>query len=138
MLNNKRVTKQKQTVFEYLEKNINKHFTIDDIVKTIENCNINIGKTTIYRIINNLIDEGKVIKIPFDNKQGYCYQYIKCEEQKKNHYHLICEDCGGLVHYENNDIEKIQNDALTSKNFSINIDKIVFYGKCNKCNKINK
>lgn len=126
----KRNTKQKQVLIKYLKENSNKHITIQDIYQELKN---NIGLTTIYRIINALTVEGCVIKIPLENGQGFCYQYnIKTIECNK-HYHLICENCGDLVHFQTEKIKEIVNEASSKEDFAINKEKIVFYGKCNKC-----
>lgn len=130
-MNNERNTKQKKIVIQCLQKHNNEHITIEQIQKEVQG---QVGMTTIYRIINKLVDEGIVLKIPL-NTQGFCYQYNgeKCKNHK--HYHLICEDCGKLVHFESDEIEATKKEALEKENFSIDLEKITFYGKCNDCNR---
>lgn len=130
-MENTRNTKQKRIVLEYLENNKNKHITIEEIQKELKGT---VGTTTIYRIINKLVEEGVVTKIPL-NTQGFCYQYNKEKEYCHKHYHLICENCGKLVHFESKEIEETQKEALEKENFCIDLDKVTFYGKCSKCNK---
>lgn len=131
-MKNTRNTKQKAKVIEHLEKNKNKHITIEEIQKELEGI---VGTTTIYRIINKLVEEGTVTKIPL-NTQGFCYQYNKEKEKCHKHYHLICEDCGKLLHFESKEIEATQKEAQKKEKFYIDLDKVTFYGKCQKC--INK
>ena len=76
---------------------------------------------------------GKVVKIPFDNKQGFCYQYKTNDNKCKSHYHLICEQCGKLIHFKSSEVSDIIKEAKSNESFLINNKKIVFYGKCKKC-----
>lgn len=128
-----RNTKQKKIVLEYLEKHQNEHITIEEIQDKIQE---KVGTTTIYRIINKLVEEGTVSKIPL-NTQGFCYQYNKEKGECHNHkhYHLICEKCGKLLHFESKEIEITQKEALQKEHFTIDLDKVTFYGKCNECSK---
>ena len=125
-----RNTKQKTKVIECLEKHKNEHITIEEIEKELKGT---VGTTTIYRIINKLVEEGIIAKIPL-NTQGFCYQYNKEKGECHKHYHLICENCGKLVHFESKEIEATQKEALQKENFNIDLDKVTFYGVCSKCN----
>ncbi len=127
-----RNTKQKKMIIEFLRNNPNIHLSIQDIKNGI---NDDIGLTTIYRIINQLVETGEIIKQPLENTQGFCYQFNektdKCSEE--HHYHLICEECNKLEHYENKEISKINKDIEKDLNFKVNGQRIVFFGKCKEC-----
>ena len=127
-----RKTKQKEIVIEYLKENTDKHLTIQEIQVDLNN---KIGLTTIYRIINDLIKKGVVSKIPFENKQGYCYKYNSEIKECKGHYHLVCENCNKLFHFESSEISKIKQKADKNEEFLINDNRIVFYGLCKNCKK---
>lgn len=131
-MENKRNTKQKQMILEFLEKNKNKHLSINEIVIGLDN---KIGTTTIYRKINDLIDEGMINKIPLNNSQGYCYQYAPKTEACKNHYHLVCQSCEKLTHFDSDILLNVIEEASEKENFEIDIPKIVFYGICKDCRK---
>ncbi len=127
-----RNTKQKKEIIDFLVENKDSHIYIQDIKKNISQ---DIGLTTIYRVINQLVNIGQVIKKPLENGQGFCYQYNEdtqnCKEN--NHYHLICEICNKLYHYNNSDMNLIYKDIEKNLNFKVNNQKVVFYGKCNNC-----
>lgn len=129
-MNNKRNTKQKKMIIDYLEKNRNKHLTINEIVDGLES---KIGTTTVYRKINELIEEGMVNKIPITNTQGYCYQYVHKNEECKNHYHLVCKDCEKVTHFDSAKVLEFVREAKNEENFEIDIPKITFLGTCKDC-----
>lgn len=125
-----RNTEQKEILIEYLKNNANKHLNISEIQNDLSN---EISLTTIYRIINSLVQKGIVSKLPLENSQGFCYQYNPEKEHCSNHYHLICEKCNKIIHLENNEINNIVQKIENEKDFKINRNRIVFYGLCNEC-----
>ena len=125
-----RNTEQKEILIEYLKNNANKHLNISEIQNDLSN---EISLTTIYRIINSLVQNGIVSKLPLEKSQGFCYQYNTEKEHCSNHYHLICEKCNKIIHLENNEINNIVKKIENEKNFKINTNRIVFYGLCNEC-----
>lgn len=126
----KKKTEQKEVLIKYLRENADKHLTIQEIKKDLKD---KIGMTTIYRIINDLIKQGIVIKIPFENKQGCCYRYNSKIDKCNEHYHLICEKCNKLVHFNSKEMLKVIIEAKKAEQFEINNDRIVFYGICKEC-----
>lgn len=134
-MENKRNTKQKQKIIEYLKNNQNTHLTIKQIKESIDQ---NIGLTTVYRLINDLIKQGSITKTSLNNKQGFCYQYNETNENCKSHYHLICKNCGIIHHFSSEKFEKTILEAKEKDNFIIDNSKVVFYGECESCQKENK
>ena len=127
-----RNTDQKEKVINYLKENSEKHLSIEHIYEDLKD---DVGKTTIYRIINNLIEKGIVTKIPLENSQGFCYKYNSKNETCSKHYHLICEKCNHLYHFKSKEVAKVSKEAKQNENFEIDNNRIVFYGICKQCKK---
>ncbi|MBR3249236.1 MAG: transcriptional repressor [Clostridia bacterium] len=127
-----RHTEQKKMVENYLKNNSNKHLNIEQIYTDLKS---DVGKTTVYRIINSLIEKGCVTKIPLENKQGFCYKYNEKDENCNNHYHLICEKCNKLYHFKSEEVAKVSKEVKQNEEFDIDNNRIVFYGVCKNCKK---
>ena len=131
-------TKQRERILEYLKKNKHVNTTVDDILTYFKSSNEPIGKATVYRYLNNLVDESIVKKYMLEDKNCSCYQYIEgkhCEE----HYHLKCEKCDKIIHLECEEIEEIQKHISKEHNFQLDKNKTILYGLCGNCkNKLNK
>ena len=125
-----RNTEQKEFVINYLKQNGEKHISINQIYDDLKD---DVGKTTIYRIINNLIDKGLVTKIPLENGQGFCYKYNSKNDTCNKHYHLICEKCNHLYHFKSEEVEKVSKEVQQNEEFEIDNNRIVFYGICKEC-----
>ena len=133
-MRNKYNTKQRERILDFLKKNKNKNITADDILTFFKNLGEPIGKATVYRYLNNLVDENVVKKYMLEDRNCSCYQYIEgkhCEE----HFHLKCEKCDKIIHLECEEIEEIQKHILKDHNFKLDKNKTILYGVCKNCQK---
>ena len=122
-------TKQKQDILNFFKNNPDKHFTVEDVLKHIGN---KVSVATIYRQVEQLVDEGYIQKIIFDNTSKACFQY-KNHDECDDHFHLICEKCGRLIHLECDEINHIVSHISDEHDFKVNKTKVVFYGICDEC-----
>lgn len=118
-----RNTIQKQIVFENI-KNRYDHPTATDIYDDLKKQNLKIGLTTIYRILNDLVEEGKVNKIITTDKI-YHFDYNRI-----NHIHFICTNCGHIYDIDKNDFKKLD---VEFKNKNHKIENLFIQGLCDKC-----
>ncbi len=119
-------TKQKDLVLKEVMKH--NEFTINEIYEKLKD---NVGLTTIYRKIDDLIKEGIVSKYIGRDNITY-YQYLEhCE--KDNHFYLRCEKCGDMEHVDCDCINELSEHITEKHNFTLNKENIVINGICNKC-----
>ncbi len=124
-------TKQGVLVLSCLAESGGKHLTIDDICLKLKQNGTPVGKTTVYRQVQKLLDDGLVTKYTVDNESGACYQYSG--DDCKMHFHLKCNKCGKLFHASCEFIESIENHIFSHHGFSVDNTKTVFYGTCRDC-----
>ena len=55
-------TKQKQEILAYLKNVAGQHVTVNDIYAYFQQKNIDVGKTTIYRHLEQLVEQNILIK----------------------------------------------------------------------------
>ncbi len=124
-------TKQKALILEYL-KNIDGHVTADDVVRYFRNNGNLIGKATVYRYLDKLVEQNVVLKYSLGNGQSACYQYVG-EDEAEHHYHLICVGCGNLIHEKCGYMDEISKHLSKNHDFVLDPLKTVLYGKCKNC-----
>ena len=125
-------TKQREIILNYLIENKNRTITADEIINYSRIIGEKIGKATVYRYLNNLLETNMVKKFVLDDGKGSCYQYVdgkKCEE----HYHLKCKNCNKIIHLDCDEFINIQKHILKEHGFEIDSIKTVLYGMCKKC-----
>ncbi len=122
-------TKQKDIILNFLKKQ-QKELTIKEIYEKLEK---KVGLTTIYRLVDKLVEEKSIAKnINKDNKTYYQYLY-SCD--KENHFYLKCNNCGLIVHIDCDCIKDLFNHISNEHNFMIDKKQIIISGLCKKCNK---
>ncbi len=124
-------TKQKIIILDLLQRNQQNHMTVEQMLTILKDEQTPVGKTTLYRYLETMIENGVVQKYTLDNATS-CYQYIG--ENKCCHgYHLKCNACGKIVHVDDPNINKMNNKIEKISEFKIDQSKTVFYGLCREC-----
>ncbi len=128
-------TNQKKVMLEYLESKSGQHVSANDIKEYFEALDVKIGLTTIYRHLNKMVEEGLVKKFFIDESSGSCFEYVQheCEEHHHDHFHLKCEKCDTLIHFDCHEIEELQHHIQEEHGFTIDPIRTVFYGLCDHC-----
>lgn len=130
------LTQQKRILLDFLKSTSNSQYTIEEISLQLSDKN-SIGKSTLYRIMNALVEEGKVSRIPCGNSRHFVYQYLDCPDCHR-HFHLKCTKCGALYHLGNKESEIMHSVISLSDNFVIDESKSILMGTCGKCIKASK
>ncbi|WP_099204254.1 Fur family transcriptional regulator [Scatolibacter rhodanostii] len=126
-------TKQGEQLLSYLSSLKGQHVTAEDIIQHFEIAGIRIGRATVYRHLDKLVQSGNVRKYSFENAQSSCYQFVDCQDSCHHHLHLKCKDCGKLFHVESDILSQIEDTFMQSSGFAFDSMSTVFYGICKDC-----
>ena len=68
-------TKQQEVILECLKKQTSRFLTVDQIMSALAEKQVAVGYTTVYRFLERLAQEGKVMKLPTEDgtKMRYCF-----------------------------------------------------------------
>ena len=124
-------TKQKELIHSFFKKQPGIHFTIANVHKALQEKNIAIGITTLYRQIEALVKEGILHQYPSIPGEAACYEYL-CEHEQ-TFAHFRCEKCGKLYHLPCEELLEIQSKLQQSHQCKLNLTKTVFVGQCQQC-----
>lgn len=127
-------TKQKASITAILEKAGGAHITAEDISRALAEQGISVGKTTVYRQLERLTEQGIVRKF-FVDEGSACYQYVGEHGDCHNHYHFKCAVCGKLLHLECEFMDQVSDHIFEHHGFTISNEKTVLYGICADCRK---
>ena len=126
-------TKQGELILSLLKNEAGRHFTADDIIKSLSADGKSVGKATVYRHLEKLIKAGCVRKYIVDEGSSACYEYIGEEKHCHEHYHLKCSLCGKLLHVKCEYLDEVSAHILGHHGFVISPEKTVLYGICEDC-----
>ena len=120
-------TKQKDIILNIIRQQKNS-FTIKDIYKELKG---KVGLTTIYRLIDKLVEENKLNKTISSDNTTYYQHLEECTEE--NHFYLKCNKCGNMTHIDCDCIEELTSHIVQNHKFKPNKDHIIIDGICSKC-----
>ncbi len=126
-------TKQKSAIIEQIKEIGDNHFTIDSLCETLIKNGETVGRTTIYRLLEKLSDEGVLRKFIMPQGESTCYQYVGQQNHCNEHFHLKCEKCGKLIHIECDEMNQLAGHIEKHHGFLLNPLKTVIYGICEEC-----
>ena len=123
-------TKQKQILIDFFKKNTDKQYSIKEISDAIVQDNI--GKSTVYRLIDKMTEEGSIRRFRGSGK-SVLYQYVGEHHECDSHFHLKCVECGLLIHLECDYMSSLNKHINEHHKFEIDTSKTIFYGMCSNC-----
>jgi Fur family ferric uptake transcriptional regulator len=128
-----RNTMQKNRILNCLIEHKNQHITAEEIMDIQKQKGTPVGKATVYRFLKQLENEGYVKKYSITEGISACYQYLGNDSLCNEHYHLMCNLCGDVIHFESSIIGEFVNSIYKENGFLIDERKTVFYGTCRAC-----
>jgi len=127
--NKLKFTAQREIILRTLYENP-KHFTPENLYDLVKkkHPDLNTGITTVYRTLNLLEENGIATSISL----GVAGKKFEIGN-KPHHDHLICEDCGKIVEFEDDEIEQLQQEISKMNDFVLTGHLMQLYGVCKEC-----
>ena len=121
-------TEARRALCEFMKNNAERQFTAEELCAAVSH---SAGKSTVYRLIARLCDEGEIRRIPRGGERGAYYQAMTGAPCLR-HLHLKCLSCGLLIHLDENESRRIASVAL-GRNFTVDGKKTMLFGYCGSC-----
>ena len=131
--NGLKFTAQREAILKTLYDNPD-HFTPENLYLLVKKQypHLNTGITTVYRTLN-LLEENKLATSLSFGSQGKKFEL----GNKPHHDHLICEVCGQITEFEDEQIETLQHQIANKYNFKLTDHLMQLYGICKNCQNKN-
>jgi len=126
--NNLKYTTERKEIIEAVIR-LEKHFNAEEIHQQLRKNKSNVSLATVYRTIPLLIDSGLIMETL------HCREKVVYEKiyNKKHHDHLICINCGKIIEFYNEDVEKLQDEICHKYHFLPTEHRLGIKGYCQKC-----
>lgn len=122
-------SKRETILKEFLR--IEKHLTVDELLKQVKKIDTTIGQASVYRAMKIFVECGISRELQFsDGTRRYEHLY-----EHDHHDHLICEKCGSCIEIIDNKLEKLKHSIAVERGFVLTNHKLQMYGVCTKCQK---
>ena len=106
-----------------------RHMSIEELYLKLRSKHPGIGYATVYRTLKLFAEAGIANEIQFGDGQTR-YEHVS---EGEHHDHLVCTRCGAITEFENETIEKLQDQVAENYGFLIETHKLELYGSCSKC-----
>lgn len=126
-------TKARKYILDFLEKNTDVTVSATDIYGYVTSKDESINRATVYRYLNKLEEEKRVIKFSEAPSKKAVYQIVKnhgCE----GHLHIKCVKCGKLLHLDCGFMDELMEHLSQKHEFSLECSGSILYGICKECN----
>jgi Fur family ferric uptake transcriptional regulator len=104
------------------------HRTSEEIHERVRGGNPEIGAATVYRTLKLFCDAG------IANAHHFRDGITLYEHTGGHHDHLICTECGAIIEFESQEIEKEQERIARGNGFRLLRHRHILYGACVKEN----
>lgn len=126
-------TKSRRYINEYLYGKKESTVSATDIIEYLNSKGVAVNPATVYRYLNKLNLERKVIKFTDKETQTSVYQVISNNNSCDEHIHIKCKRCGKLSHLDCGFMEDFSNHLSDHHGFSLQCEGSILYGICKDC-----
>jgi len=126
-------TREREIILKELEARKG-HFNAEKLYSVLNRKGTRVLRPTIYRTLK-LLEQSHLIE-RLDIKKN-CY-YYEPTHQKKDHGHLICEQCGRIIDFSCGGLENLKSEVSKERDFKTDNISIQVFGICRTCQKANK
>ena len=114
-------------VLRLLESNRGQHLSAEDVYQQMLENKESIGLATIYRVLTQFESAGLVLRHHFGERSVFELA------DSDHHDHMVCMDCGVIIEFHDDTIEKLQDSIALKNNFKILDHSLCLYGLCENC-----
>lgn len=122
------VTTQREQVAEVLFAAAG-HLSVDDIERALRERHIHVGKATVYRTLDLLVQSRMIIERDF----GEGFRRYERVPGHPHHEHLICLRCGTVLEFANDRLERLKALIADEYGFQHSHHRLEIYGVCREC-----
>lgn len=94
---------------------------------------VDVNKTTVYRNLDRMTENGLLIKHKSMISDGFIYQVSKEENHCEDHIHFQCRKCGAIVHLSDEKTGEYLESISKELGLEIDFRNSSFNGLCKKC-----
>ncbi|MDA8431016.1 MAG: transcriptional repressor [Geobacteraceae bacterium] len=123
-----RSTRQRDIILDVF-LSTHQHVSVEELYLKVKASNPGVGQATVYRTLKLFVEAGLAREVLLHDGQTR-FEHVMAGE---HHDHLVCTGCNAIIEFENETIEKLQDEIATRHGFKIRSHKLEIYGLCASC-----
>ncbi|MBK5263283.1 MAG: transcriptional repressor [Peptostreptococcaceae bacterium] len=121
-------TKHRNSILREMEQN-GKPLTADQVYLALVNQNISINLSSVYRVLNTLVEKGLIVKTSMAGENKSLFELNNFDHK---HY-LVCMKCKNIISVEGCPFAEYENKLKEETGFDIIGHNLEIFGYCPKC-----
>lgn len=117
-------------ILSVLEEGEQRHYTAEDVYKSLLDAGEEIAFATVYRVLTQFENAGLVLRHNFEGGRS-----IFELDTGEHHDHMVCAKCNTVTEFYDQEIEERQNKVAEKYNFKLEDHSLYLYGICENCQK---
>ena len=119
-------TKTRQLILDYLIRNRQHAVSASNILEHLEAEGASPNPTTVYRYLDKLAGEQRVMKYVADKGEKAVFQYVDEGRHCREHLHLKCVRCGRIYHLDCHFMDEVRAHLMAEHGFTLQCEGSVF------------
>ncbi len=103
-------------------------FTAADLAAAAEARDLRIGRATIFRAIDLLLELEVIERLDLPTGE---HAYVAC--RPAHHHHLVCSGCGRTVDVDDSGLRGVVSEIASRTGFRIDDHRLELFGQCPSC-----
>jgi Fe2+ or Zn2+ uptake regulation protein len=104
------------------------HFTAADLLDDAGTRRLGIGRATVFRALDVLLELGVVERIDLPSGE---HAYVACEPS--HHHHVVCSRCGRATDIDDAGLRAVVEDIEGRTGYRIDLHRLELFGLCPGC-----
>ena len=117
-----KVTLPRIKILHILESSEQRHLSAEDVYKILLDTGEDVGLATIYRVLTQFETAGIVQRHNFDG--GHSVFEL---DRGEHHDHMVCIETGKVIEFQNQEIERLQQQIADKHGYEITGHSLVLY-----------
>jgi Fur family ferric uptake transcriptional regulator len=105
------------------------HLSADDLAEAVRRESPGIGRATVYRTLQWMVDAGVARKVDF----GEGRSRFEPTYRHPRHFHLICNTCHRSSEFLSSDVESLMEEIAAARKFAPTQQVVQIFGTCDEC-----
>jgi Fur family ferric uptake transcriptional regulator len=116
-------------IINVFETSTSRHLSAEDIYRHLLEDQMDVGLATVYRVLTQFEQAGILMRHHFESGKAV-YEHV----QGDHHDHLVCNQCGRVEEFYDEEIEVRQTNIAKDRGFKILGHSLHIYADCTKSN----
>jgi len=126
-------TKTTDLISQFIQQNQENGFTAGELSEFLKQNGVTVNKTTVYRNLDKMTENGQLIKHKSMVTDGFFYQTADEDHHCAEHIHFQCCKCGSVIHLSDCKTAEYLDSISKLLGLEIDLHNSALNGICPKC-----